>query len=153
MGNWRTVNMTGTMSERDASALRKYLGYSHRFVTSGAERDPAWDHFGPLSFNREQPSLCGLNDWPAPEVNRAGNLAERDYSVERVAEHLRELLAIAGTILLKVHCGGDYESLDCVATISVGEGLVAVGKAEVERIEEISEAQARVNLLRALGRW
>lgn len=152
MGNWRTVNMTGTMSEQDAAALREYLGYSHRFVTSGAARDPAWERFGPLSFNREQPSLCGLNDWPAPVVNRIGNLAERGYSVEDVAETLRELLTIAGTMMLKVHCGADWEELDCVATISVGEGLVAVGKPEVARIEEIPDAQAEANLLRALGR-
>lgn len=150
MGNWRTVNMTGTMSERDAAALRQYLGYSHRFIASGAKRDPAWDRFGPLSFNRDQPSLCGLNDWPAPEVNRIGNLAERDYSVEQVAEHLRELLTVAGTMLLKVHCGADYEVLDCVATINVGEGIAAIGKPEVAKIEEIPDVQAEANLLRAL---
>lgn len=156
MGNWRTVNMTGTMNERDAAALRQYLGYSHRFITSGAARDPAWDHFGPLSFCRDQPSLCGIGDWPAPTVNRAGNLAERDYSVERVAEHLRELLTVAGTMLLKVHCGGDYESLDCVATISAGEGLVAIGKPEMERIGAMSDEQAELNAIRALSapsRW
>lgn len=146
MGNWRTVNVVGTMTEQDAAALRRYLGYSLRDL-----HDPATLRFGPLSFDRDQPSLCGIGDWPAPAVNRAGNLAERDYSVESVAEHLRELLTVAGTMLLKVHCGGDWESAKCVATVSVGEGLVVIGKPEVEQIRAISDEQATVNLLRALS--
>jgi len=145
MGNWRTVNLSGTMSARDASALRDWLGYSYR-----VRDDPAMHRFGPLSFSRDQPSICGLNDWPAPVMNRAGNLAERDYDVDDVAECLRSLVEVAPSMLLVVHCGGDWESLDCVATIRVGEGLVAVGKPEVERIAEMGDAQATVNMLRAL---
>lgn len=154
VGNWRTVQVTGTMSERDAVALRQYLGYSHRFITSGEARDPAWDHFGPLSFNRDQPSLCGLNDWPAARVARSGNLAERDYDVDDVGECLSELVKVAPSMLLVVHCGGDYESLDCVATIRVGEGLVAAVPPEVERIDPMGDGQATLNALQALsGRY
>jgi hypothetical protein len=142
--------MTGTMSERDAAALRQYLGYSHRFISSGEARDPAWDHFGPLSFDRDQPSLCGLNDWPAAKVARSGNLAERDYSVEDVGECLSGLVAVAPTMLLVIHCGGERESTECVATIRVGEGLVAVGPPEVQAIEPMSDAEATVNMFRAL---
>ena len=150
MGNWRTVNIAGTMSEQDAAALREYLGYPGYWDPGKADH-PAWKHFGPLSFCRDQPSLAGIGDWPAPVVNRAGNLAERGYDPEDVAAQLRELLGFAGSMLLKVHCGGDYESLGCVATVSVGEGLVAVGKPEVERIEPMGEAQATLNVLRALS--
>lgn len=146
MGNWRTVNMTGTMTEQDAAALREYLGYSFR-----TGNNPEMDRFGPLSFNRDQPSLCGINDWPAPTVNRAGNLAERGYDVEDVADELRKLVALAGSMLLTVHCGGDYESLDCTATIRVGEGLVAVGKPEVEKLAGIDDDQAVANMFRALS--
>ena len=154
MGNWRTVNVTGTMSAQDAEAVRDYLGYpdlSRYRPDLGMERDPAMDHFGPLSFCRHKPSLAGLGDWPAPVMNRAGNLAERGYDPDDVAEQLRELVAFAGSMLLKVHCGGDYESLECVATVSVGEGLVMVGRPEVERIEPMGEAQATLNVLRALS--
>ena len=146
MGNWMTVNMSGTMTEQDAAALREYLGYS--FQVRG---DPAMGRFGPLSFNREQPSICGLNDWPAPEVARAGNLAERGFDVADVAEELRTLVTVAGSMMLTVHCGGDNESLDCVATIRVSEGLVSAGKPEVERLEEIGDTQALANMLRALS--
>lgn len=151
MGNWRTVSMSGTMTAGDAAALREYLGYSYRFVTGGGPRDPAWDRFGPLSFNRDQPSACGLNDWPAETVNRAGNLAERGYDPEDVAAQLRQLVTVARSMLLVVHCGGEYESLDCVATVRVGEGVVALGKPEVEKISAMDEAQAGLNMLRALS--
>jgi hypothetical protein len=148
LGNWRTVNMTGTMTEADAAALREYLGYPGWRHDRGD--DPAYQRFGPLSFCRDQPSLCGINDWPAPVVNRNGNLAERGYDVDDVAETLRELVAVAGSMMLVVHCGGDYESLDCVATIRVGEGVVTVGKPEVERVAEIDGDQQMGNLFRAL---
>lgn len=146
MGNWRTVNVTGTMTGADAERLRDYLGYSYR-----VRGDPAMKHFGPLSFSRDQPSVCGLGDWPAPQVARAGNLAERDYSVEDVAGCLRDLVSVAGSMLLTVHCGGDRESLDCVATIHVGEGLVAVGRPEVEKLAEIGDMQMMLNFLDVLG--
>lgn len=132
------------MTSQDAVALREWLGYTHDVG------DPGWERFGPLSFNRRSPSLCGLNDWPAPAVNRSGNLAERDYSVESVAECLRELVKVAPSMLLIVHCGGERESTECVATIRVGEGLVAAGKPEVAEIEPVSAAQAELNVLRAL---
>ena len=56
MGNWRTVNITGTIADAEIPALRERLGYS---------RDRGWlsgQQFGPLSFNTGSPSLCGLND-------------------------------------------------------------------------------------------
>jgi hypothetical protein len=146
MGDWRTVNVVGTMSEQDAAVLRKHLGYSWD------RHDPAMEHFGPLSFNREHPGLAGLGDWPAPQMNRCGNLAERDYSVDDVAMCLRELVRIAPTMLLKVHCGGEYESQECVATISVGEGLVVIGAPEVATVSPAPEEQVRENLLRNLMR-
>ncbi len=148
MGNWRTVHITGTMSKQDAIAVYEYLGY--RDYRYRQPRDPAIEHFGPLSFNRDSPSVYGLNAWPAPEMDRIGNLAERNYDIKDVVDALRELLPIAGSMLLKVHCGGDHETRTCVATIYVGEGLVAIGKPEVEEIGDISEEQVLTNLYRAL---
>jgi hypothetical protein len=144
MGNWRTVNITGTMTERHAEALRGYLAYTHE------PGDPGLRRFGPLSFSTDSPSLCGLGNWPAGRVNACGNLAERDYSVEDVAAELRTLVQIAPSMLLKVHCGGEHESDECVATISVGEGLVVTGKPEQATIMGPSEAQMMGNLFRNL---
>ena len=55
-------------------------------------------------------------------------------------------------MMLKVHCGGEYESAECVATISVGEGLVVVGKPERETVDGPSDAQMQENLFRNLMR-
>lgn len=147
MGNWRTVNITGTMTTGHAAKLCRLLD----------RRDEmAWDGWGEpyacLSFNSVRPGLCGLGSWPATQVDRTGNLAERDYSIEDVADALRALVAVAPSMLLKVHCGGEYESNECVATISVGEGLVVVGKPEREATGEIPEGQMIGNLMQNLMR-
>jgi len=150
MGNWRTVNVTGTIAEAEIKPLRERLGYSHRRGWLSEQQ------FGPLSFNIDQPSLCGLNDWVRPAVSAIGNLAERDYTPEDVRSELEELLLIAPSMMLVVNCGADYESDECVATIRTGEGLAVLLPPEVERIQGISDEQATVNLLRALAspqRW
>ena len=147
MGNWMTVNITGTIARQsEVDALRARLDYE----PGGGIGD--YSHFGPLSFNSTRPGLCGVGDWPALRIDRCGNLAERDYSVEDVAETLRELVHIAPSMLLKVHCGGEYESDECVATISVGEGLVVVGKPERETVDGPPDAQMFGNLLRNMLR-
>lgn len=144
MGNWRTANIIGTMSEGHAAKLCDYLAYTFE------PGDPGMARFGPLSFSRTRPSLCGLNRWPAPVMNVVGNLAERNYDPDDVAEHLKELVEVAGSMLLKVHCGGDYESLECLATVSVGEGVVVVGKPEVAEVSPLDDGQVTRNLFRAL---
>lgn len=148
MGNWRTVNIVGTMSPQDAQALRAHLGYPGYW--KDVDNDPAWQRFGPLSFCKDQPSLCGVNDWPAPVMDRAGNLAERDYSVD-VVKTLRELLTVAPSMGLKVHCGGEYESLECVATVTVSGGVVTVGPPEIPELKPMSDEQGQLNMLRALA--
>lgn len=146
MGNWRTVNITGTMTEADAAALREYLGYTYE------DGDSAWARFGPLSFCRGKPSLCGINRWPAAKIDVIGNLAERDYDPDDVVKHLRELIRIAPSMSLVIHCGDDYESLNCIATIRVGEGLVCrMKQPEVQQVKSISDEQATVNLIQALS--
>jgi hypothetical protein len=105
-----------------------------------------------LAFSSVHPGLCGLGAWPAETMNRCGNLHERDYSVRDVATALEALVRIAPSMLLKVHCGGEYESQTCVATISVGEGLVVVGKPERETVDVPSDEQVLGNLARNLLR-
>lgn len=144
MGNWRTVNMTGTIDPADIPALRVRLVYDMR---SGD-----WEGFGPLSFDPQTPSLAGLGDWVRPQVFAAGNLAERDYDVADVAELLAELAGLAPSLRLKVHCGGDWESTECVATITVRGGGVAVGPAEVLQVAPVTDEQAHGRLLTHLTR-
>jgi hypothetical protein len=145
MGNWRTVNIIGTMSAGDAAKLREVLDQGD--YTAWHDKSPDVDC---LTFSSVHPGLCGLGAWPAEKMNRCGNLHERDYSVEDVAAALRVLAGLAPSMLLKVHCGGEYESETCVATISVGEGLVVVGAPERETVDGPSAVQMQENLLRNL---
>jgi hypothetical protein len=61
-------------------------------------------------------------------------------------------VVLAPSMLLKVHCGGEWESEECVATISVGEGLVVTGKPERDTVAEPSVAQMHAHLLTNLLR-
>jgi hypothetical protein len=145
VGNWRTVNIMGTMSAEHAALLREALDYGDYALTG--KMPPGADC---LAFSSVHPGLCGLGAWPAENMNRCGNLHERDYSVQDVAEALKVLVLFAPSMLLKVHCGGEYESQTCVATISVGEGLVVVGKPERETVDVPSDDQLLANLARNL---
>jgi hypothetical protein len=135
------------MTAADAAKLREVLDWgdytARRDVPLEAEC---------LSFSSVIPGLCGLGAWPAGHMNRRGNLHERDYSVADVAKALERLVHIAPSMLLKVHCGGEYESEQCVATVSVGEGLVVVGKPERETVDTPSDEQVLGNLYRNLLR-
>jgi hypothetical protein len=119
-----TVNVVGTMTEDDAAKLRELLDYGD--VMSDRFGEVFSEPYACLSYSSHSPGLCGLGAWPAAEMNACGNLAERDFTVEDVAGGLRALVHHAPSMLLKVHCGGDYESDQCVATILAGEGLVAI---------------------------
>jgi hypothetical protein len=148
MGNWRTVTITGTMSAADSAKLRALLDWGD-YMSRDHQPPPETDC---LSFSTAHPGLCGLGNWPAEKMDRSGNLHERDYSVEDVAAALRVLVHAAPSMLLKVHCGGEYESDECVATISVGEGLVVTGKPEKATVDGPSTAQMQANLMANLYR-
>lgn len=150
MGNWRTVNMSGSMSAGDAAKLTRILEYD---FGSGADGLKVWSEpYACLAFNPRNPGLCGLGAWPRETVSACGNLAERGYSVDDVRKALDALVIIAPSMLLKVHCGGEYESDECVATISVGEGLVVVGKPERATVAGPSTDQMMGNLFANLMR-
>ncbi len=152
MGNWRTVNIEGTMSASDAATLRSLLNYGYDGMPDEAYCRHWEQPWACLGFNSRRPGLGGLGCWPAETVSRCGNLAERNYGVEDVAGALRALLPYAPSMLLKVHCGGEWESQECVATVSVGEGLVAVGEPERETVDRPSEGQLMANLMKNLMR-
>lgn len=80
----------------------------------------------------------------------AGNLYERDYSVDDVAKALFNLQSVARSMQLRVHCGGDYENETCVATITVADGRVSVGDPEVPTVAPVSDDVTAGRLLNAL---
>ncbi len=134
MGDWRTVLIDGTCGAEEVEKLKNAIAYDN-------------ESFENLHCLTASNGLCALGMWAAERIHRIGNLAERDYTPEDVAEKLRELVKVAPTLRLKVHCGGNYESKDCVATISVAVGEVSVGSPEIGSIPEIPEEQMQANLL------
>jgi hypothetical protein len=131
MGNWRTVNIQGTCAAEELPALRKSITV-----------DKDYENFHCLSNSG---GMIGLGNWPAEQMDVTGNLAERDYSVNAVAWQLEELMILAPSLRLKVHCGDEYESLQCIATITVGDRQVSIGDPEIERLPEISREQFEKN--------
>lgn len=127
MGNWRTVTITGSIDAADVPAARAFVELGDRPVD--------WDRFHCLCWTG--PSLCGLGRWipkDGGQIDAVGNLAERDYGVEEVAETLRNLVAVAPSLDVKVHCGGDWENTTCVATVTAREGQVTISDPEVAEV-------------------
>lgn len=100
------------------------------------------------------PSLCGLGRWvPASggDINAVGNLSERNYDVDSVASTLRDLAVVAPSLRLKVHCGGSYESTECVATVTVQDQVVTVGDPEVAEVGDGLREMATDRLFQVLA--
>jgi len=113
VGNWRTVDIVGTIPASQLEQVR-------HFVNTGKD----WGRFHCLSYYG--PSLGGLNDWVRENVNVTGNLSERDYDVMDVAEVLGQIVEIAPGVELTVHCGGEWEDRICIASIVASKGEVTV---------------------------
>lgn len=140
MGNWRTVNIFGTISEDEVPLLQERLSYS-------LDSNENVENFTPLSYEPGRPSMFGLDEWPDTYVSAKGNLAERDYTVEDVAKTLRELVTIAPSMKLNVHCGGENESKICVATIVVSNSKVTVDPPLTDIVYPVSTNEMRQRML------
>lgn len=144
MGNWMRLSLTGSCDESEVGALRDVLVVD----LYGDVDSPAWKMLGPLSISE---SLCGLGDWPAAVISDVGNAFERDYTAECVRSQLARLAKIAPSLALTVHCGGDFESADCVATVKAKEGTAEILPPEVKALPEISEDAAMGRLFKTMG--
>lgn len=127
MGNWRTVNMTGTIDPAEAAELVDYLTWDQNTDPHG---------LGPLTISS---AIFALGRWPAAAVDAHGNLFERDYTPQDVADQLHLLTGVAPSMDLVVHCGGEYEDLECVATITVKGGRVKLWPPQVKTVQGMTK--------------
>jgi len=132
VGNWRTVHLQGTCDALEVNALRQAI------VT-----DDKLTNFHCLTGGM---GLMGLPVWAAENIDVIGNLAERDYSINDVADALKELALAAPSLKLKAHVGGDYEDPTCIGTVTLAGGEVTQGEPEIPKIGEIPDSQVRANL-------
>lgn len=140
MGNWRTVMIVGTCPQDQVDPLRDKLRFS---VDS--------DGWGGLLEEAEclwvSAGLCGLGEWPEARMNVGGNLFERDYGVDDVRRALDACAAAAPGLDVKVHCGDDWESSKCIATVTKQPGSAAVvGDPEVPEVFGASEESIRLRM-------
>jgi hypothetical protein len=135
--NKRAVWIVGTVSADELPLLQG-------FVRAGRDYQGfhALCHFGP--------SLDGLNDWPAECMDVVGNLPGHGYTIDEIAEVLLWASAAAPTLKLKVHCGGEYEDPEVVATITVEDFEVTVGPPEVPLLRSTSDAERVDRVVHAL---
>ena len=108
------------------------------------------DNFHCLSYDPSTPSLYGINGWVKETISAIGNLSERDYNVEDVVEQLKKLSIVAPSLNLVVHCGGEYESKECVATVILSNGNVETKEPQIDRLMEVSDSQMMGNLFKNL---
>lgn len=137
MGNWRTVEIIGECDPGEVAALRAAI-------------DPGEDYknFHCLSGGE---GLCGLGWWAAARINRTGNLAERDYTPGDVQETLTNIVKTVPSLRVKVHCGGERESTECVGTVILDHtGIARLEAPEVRQIGEVSDEQITGNLMKTL---
>lgn len=137
MGNWHRAQIIGTCPADQVEALRAAL-------------DPGrnYENFHALVCG----GLAGLPNWANETFSVVGNLAERELDAESVQEALEDLFGVAPGIECKVHIGGDYESSECVATVTATNGDALVGDPEIETIPDVPDHQMRSSLLSQLAR-
>ena len=137
MGNWRRANVIGTVDDGEVGALRKALTFDPK----------TYEGFGPLSNG----GIAGLPMWATPTFNVVGNLGERGYDEESIAEHLETLAEAAPSLRCVVHLGGDYETDDCVKTITIADGKTQITEPQVDVLGAIPEAQMQGHLMAMLS--
>lgn len=141
MGNWMTVWITGTCSPTEVAALRQELILDYK------SEEPKELHC--LDYTG---GLAGLPNWAAETITAVGNLAERGFVPESIVYELERLALTAPSLAVRVHCGGDYESPECVATVVLENGKATIKKPEIATIPGIPETQMAGEFLKALGR-
>ena len=93
-----------------------------------------------------------MPNWPAAAFNAVGNLSERDYDVDDVAESLALMAKAAPSLTCKVHCGGDWESKVCVATVALASGVVTIGDPEIITLDDADPNMAVQSFIYQMGK-
>lgn len=132
MGNWHRVKIEGTCGASDVNALRQHLFASFD--------DARWGclHNG---------GICGLPNWAAENIDAVGNLGERDFTPDSVAEELFKIAQVAPSLAVTVHFGADNEGDACVKSIVLKGGAVTVEDPKIAEVPVLDGEAMRNNLM------
>lgn len=138
MGNWRTVNIDGIISNQDEvnniradlldSDTMFYLQFSDGLAAIGS-----W-----------VPRVAGM------KISVEGNLYERDCDLGELERELCVFAEKCPSANLVVNAGDDWESLTCVATFVVKDGACERIAPEVQTLREISETMMFQRMMKSL---
>lgn len=147
MGNWRTVNVIGNVSEEEAIPMRQILASKNNW-----DENIDYNSLPPIDCFKFVDSLCGLDEWVKPNgnINAIGNLAERDYDNDDIEKALKYLAEKFPSLELTLHSGSDYEDLTCSATFIVKDGKVIKEKPQIEKLQEINQDMMFGRMMRML---
>lgn len=148
MGNWRRVHIVGSVEPKDVVSLLLVIDLS----------DPRRLEYVDFHCLAHTAGLGSLPMWALPDINARGNLAERNYTVQDVADTLEMLAGHAPTLDVKAHVGDAYESEECVATVVLKDGQVEIRDPEVEQVLAPPDSQLLDHFMTQMerrrgGRW
>ena len=146
MGNWRTVQIIGEVKDKnEVDSIIKYLTVGDDYESPASEDDIFYLQFGE--------GLCGLNQWVKNngKINIVGNVYERDCEIEDLEKELKILADKFKSLDIILHTGGEYESLDCIASFEVHNGMVERKEPLIKGLDEFDKDRMQMNLMKALG--
>ena len=158
MGNWRMIEMSGTVDPAEGKRIHEGVIELSRYVVgeSSANRRhrEAKVGFTVSALRYGSTDVTGwFWNWETGRINECGNLFERNYDPDAVLRDLVALAAVAPSLDLAVHCGGEWERNHCVATIRVKDGAATLGPPETPFVGiEIPESLEAV-LLEPVRVW
>jgi len=146
MGNWRTVELKGKVTNRDEiEKMIDYLTVDQNSCTSQAYNDEIFY----LQFGT---GLYGINQWINNDgsIDICGNVYERDCAIEDLHNELSILAAKFPSLELILHVGGDYESTECILSFIVKNSEVKKVKPLVNKLNGIDKERAMANFFKAI---
>lgn len=148
MGNWRTVELKGKMSNQDdVKGIIEYLTVDRKDYESKASEDGIFY----LQFGS---GICGINQWVGSngEIDVCGNVYERDCEVDDLERELNRIAACYPSLDMVLHVGGDYEDTNCVASFIVRDGLVQKVEPLINELSGINSGYMKQNFMKAILR-
>lgn len=145
MGNWRTVELKGNVSNEEAIQMIDYLTVDRNKYESKASDDD-------IFFLQFGVGVFGLNRWVEEDgtIDKVGNVFERDCDIDDLEEELNTIASKFTSLEMVLNAGDDYESPVCAASFIVKNGIVERVDPLVSELEGMNRNQIMENFFKQL---